>query len=250
MKELYASLLSSTDLDNEKCLLSRGWEDSILWQVEESEMSHRNCDQFSLGEASSSRSDPSFTFPAYHWLHLIIPRAQAREWSRAGAGRRWVLDIRIDILFQLQWFQMWQGSKPTDLQGTVGGWWHESERNAGLVVGEFHSVKRSRFPIPVSSLMASREQSLETFSWRRQTEHPRSSESPRMLAGEEFKWILMGRGQSLDQQSIIVCLKWKEDWEIILSILLPSFQVNKNPSPWRFFWPIRWRPYQGSRSSV
>lgn len=135
MKELYASLLSSTDLDNEKGLLSRGWEDSILWQVEESDMSHRNCDQFSPGEASSSRSDPSFTSPAYHWLHLIIiPRAQAREWSRAGAGRRWVLDIRIDILFQLQWFQMWQGSKPTDLQGTVGGRWHESERNAGLVV--------------------------------------------------------------------------------------------------------------------
>ena len=87
----------------------------------------------------------------------------------------------------------------------------------------------------VSSLMASPGQSLETISWRRQTEQPHSSESPRMLTGEEFKWILMGRGQSIDHESIIKCFNGKNAWELILSILLPSSQINKNLFPLKIF---------------
>lgn len=35
-------------------------------------------------------------------------------------------------------------------------------------------------------------------------------------------------------ESVIECFNWKEVWEVILSILLPSFQISKNLSSWRF----------------
>lgn len=81
MKKLYVPLLSSTDLDNEKCLLLRGWEDSIQWQVEESRWT-TDYDQISSGEASSPRVDPLLT--------VLCPSLAASYHNTQSTGQ-WVI---------------------------------------------------------------------------------------------------------------------------------------------------------------
>lgn len=198
--------------------MSQGLGDSILLQVNEPQRLWSDLPS----EAASSRVDPLSS--AYHWLHLIIiPEAQAREWSRAGDGRRWVPAIRTDILFYLQLFQMWQGSQPTDLQGTVGGWlvaWVREECGAGCLGVSLCEEK----PVPhafqfSNSIRRGRAQKQLVEEDRLNTH---TFLNPPRCQDKNLREQFIGRGQIIDSK-VTGYFNWKEIWEISLFILLHSF---------------------------